>query len=136
MLAAYDISTSALVAQRARLNAISSNLANISTTRNEAGEKVPYQPRYVVFQADQSVSGKAGAPGVSVASVQMENVPPRLKYQPGHPDANEQGYVAYPAIDVTREFVDAMEATRAYEANIGAMEIANELATKTLNILI
>lgn len=136
MLAAYDISTSALVAQRTRLNAISSNLANLSTTRNEAGEKVPYQPRYVVFQADHEIGGATGAPGVKVSSIEMENVPPRLKYQPGHPDANEQGYVAYPAVDVTREFVDALEATRAYEANIGAMEIANDIANKTLNILI
>lgn len=136
MLSAYDISTSALVAQRARLNAISSNLANISTTRNEAGEKVPYQPKYVVFETDSSIRGPFDAQGVRVASVEVENVPPRLKYQPGHPDANEEGYVAYPDINVTREFVDALEAARAYEANIGALEISNDLAQKTLNILI
>ncbi len=61
MLSALDISTSALVAQRIRLNAIAGNLANLSTTRNEAGESVPYQPRFVVFQTDDSIPGPVGA---------------------------------------------------------------------------
>ena len=79
MLPALDISSSALVAQRIRMNAISSNLANISTTHNEAGEAAPYQPRFVIFQADPSVGGN-GAPGVRVASVQTAKLEPRLKY--------------------------------------------------------
>src|SRR5688500_16515504 len=126
MLSALDISTSALVAQRMRLNAISSNLANMSSVRNENGEIAPYQARYVVLQTDDSVQGSQGAVGVKVASVETETVDPRYKYQPGHPLAIKTGkwkdHVAYPQINLTTEFVDALEATRAYEANIGVME--------------
>ena len=135
MHSAFDVSTSGLVAQRARLNAISSNLANMSTTRNEAGELEPYQPRFVVFQTDETKQTPGGGRGVRVAAVEMEDIEPRLKYQPNHPDANDEGYVAYPAIDMTREFVDALEATRAYEANIGVMEITKDLSRQTLQII-
>jgi flagellar basal-body rod protein FlgC len=138
MFAALDISTSALVAQRIRMNAISGNLANMSTTRNEQGELEAYQPRYVIFQADDSV-GAAGAAGVKVSSVETDNVEPRLKFDPFHPDAIQdgphKGYVAYPAIDMMTEFTDALEAARAYEANLGAMEISKDLQQQTLRIL-
>lgn len=134
MIAALDISTSALVAQRIRMNAISSNLANLTTTHNEAGEPVPYQPRYVVFQTDDRI-GAHGAAGVRVRSVEIDHVPPRMKYEPGHPDANAEGYVAYPNINMMTQFTDAMEAARAYEANLGAMEISKDLARQTLRIL-
>jgi flagellar basal-body rod protein FlgC len=138
MLPALDISTSALVAQRARMNAISSNLANISTTHNEAGEPVPYQPRFVIFQTDESV-GAHGAAGVRVRSVEIEDVQPRYKYEPGHPDAIRQGkwkdHVAYPGVNMMTEFTDALEAARAYEANLGAIEITKDLAQQTLRIL-
>jgi flagellar basal-body rod protein FlgC len=133
-----DISSSALVAQRIRMNAISSNLANISTTHNEAGEAVPYQPRFVVFQTDPSV-GENGAPGVKVSSVEISDVEPRYKYDPGNPDAIQQGprkgYVAYPNVNMMVEFTDAMEAARAYEANLGAMEITKDIQQQTLKII-
>ncbi len=140
MFPALDISTSALVAQRIRMNAISSNLANMSTTHNEAGEAVPYQPRFVVFESDEGVGG-GGALGVRVKEVVIDqNAEPRLKYQPGHPDAIKsgpnQGYVAYPDINMMTEFTDAMEAARAYEANLGAIEITKDLAQQTLRILV
>ncbi len=135
MFNALDISTSALVAQRTRLDVISSNLANISTTRNERGESAPYTPRYVMFETDPEVATRGGGEGVKVASVEYSNVQPSLKYDPGHPDANEQGYVAYPNIDMTTEFVDALEATRAYEANVGVIEITKDLGQQTLQIL-
>jgi flagellar basal-body rod protein FlgC len=138
MLPALDISSSALVAQRIRMNAISSNLANISTTHNEAGESVPYQPRFVIFQADPSV-GANGAPGVRVTSVETSKVEPRMKYEPGNPDAIKSGpnagYVAYPNINMMTEFTDAMEAARAYEANLGTMEITKDLEQQTLKII-
>lgn len=140
MFPALDISTSALVAQRTRMNAISGNLANMSTTHNEAGEAVPYQPRFVVFEADESV-GAGGALGVRVKEVVVnQDAEPRLKYQPGHPDAIKsgpyQGYVAYPDVNMMTEFTDAMEAARAYEANLGSIEIAKDLAQQTLRILV
>lgn len=135
MFSALDISTSALVAQRARLDAISSNIANMSTTRNEKGEAEAYTPRYVTFQTDTKLTTSGGGQGVKVASVEFADVEPNMKYIPGHPDANENGFVAYPNIDMTTEFVDALSATRAYEANIGVIEITKALGQRTLQIL-
>lgn len=135
MYTAFDVSTSGLVAQRTRLDAISSNLANISTTRNESGEPVPYTPRFVVFKTDEDITTYGGGQGVQVDSVQYSNVEPNMKYEPGHPDANADGYVAYPNIDMTTEFVDALGATRAYEANIGVFEITKDISERTLQIL-
>ena len=136
MTSILDISTSGLMAQRARLNAISSNLANMSTTRNEAGELQPYQPRFVVFQTDEELRTPEGGMGVEVSSVEVEDGPPRLKYQPNHPDADKEGMVAYPSVNMTQEFVDALEATRAYEANVGVIEVTKNLNQQTLRILI
>jgi len=135
MFHALDVSTSGLVAQRARLDVISSNIANLSTTRNERGEREAYTPRYVTFQTDTELSTSGGGMGVRVASIETAQVEPNIKYEPGHPDADENGYVAYPNIDMTTEFVDALEATRAYEANIGVMEIAKDLGQRMLQIL-
>jgi flagellar basal-body rod protein FlgC len=139
MFRALDISTSGLVAQRMRMNAISSNLANISTTHNEQGKAEPYQPRFVVFQTDESV-GSNGAAGVRVGTVEIDRqAEPRLKYQPGHPDAIQdgpnKGYVAYPDINMMTEFTDALETSRAYEANLGAMDITKDLQQQTLRII-
>ena len=124
-----------MVAQRIRLNAISSNIANMSTTRNEAGEAKPYQPKYVVFQTDEEVTTSGGGSGVGVSHVGELNVPPLMKWEPRHPDADENGYVAYPNINMTTEFVDALEATRAYEANIGVIEVTKDLGRQTLRIV-
>jgi flagellar basal-body rod protein FlgC len=138
MFPALDISTSGLAAQRVRMNAISSNLANISTTHNERGEAAPYQPRFVIFEADESIAAH-GAAGVRVSSVNTDPIEPRLRYQPGHPDAIKdgpsKGYVAYPNIDMMTEFTDALEAARSYEANLGAMEISKDLEHQTLRII-
>jgi flagellar basal-body rod protein FlgC len=139
MFSALDISTSALVAQRVRLNAIAGNIANMSTTHNEAGQAVPYQPRFTVFRADDSIGGADGGAGVRVESVRTANVEPRWRYQPGHPDAvksgDRTGWVAYPNIDMTTEFVDALEATRAYEANIGVIETTKSMNQQALRIV-
>jgi flagellar basal-body rod protein FlgC len=135
MFSALDISTSALVAQRARLDAISSNIANMSTTRNEKGEAEAYTPRYVTFATDSKMTTHGGGQGVKVASVEYADVEPNLKYMPSHPDANEGGYVAYPNIDMTTEFVDALSATRAYEANVGVIEITKAMGQRTLQII-
>ena len=138
MFSALDISTSALVAQRTRMNAIASNLANINTPYNENGDAEPYQPRFVVFQADASV-GTDGAAGVKVASVETEQIEPRWKYEPGNPlaqtDGPHKGYVAYPNIDMMTQFTDALEAARSYEANLGALDITKDLAQQTLRIV-
>jgi flagellar basal-body rod protein FlgC len=135
MFSALDVSTSGLVAQRARLNAISSNIANMSTTRNELGEAEPYQPRYVTFQTDTEITTAGGGAGVKIGSVEHSSEPPKMKYEPGHPDADERGFVRYPAVDMTMEFVDALEATRAYEANIGVIEVTKNMSEHTLRII-
>lgn len=139
MFASLDISTSALVAQRMRLNALSSNIANLSTTRNEAGESTPYEPKFVVFETDPNVGGQPGTAGVRVAQVGSESSDPVWKYQPGHVDAVKEGpragWVAYPRINMMQEFTDAIETTRAYEANVGVIEISKDMMQQTLKIL-
>lgn len=140
MIPALDISTSALVAQRIRLDTVSSNLANLtSLERDERGNMQPYQARYVVFQTDDALETKQGAVGVKVASVQTEQIEPLYRWQPAHPyaikDGPKKGYVAYPRVNMTAEMVDALVATRAYEANIGAMELSKNMAQQSLRIL-
>ena len=138
MFPALDISTSALVAQRTRMNAISGNLANISTTHNAQGEREPYQPRYVIFQTDEDV-GVNGAAGVNVSDVLTSQKEPLFKFEPNSPDAIQEGpkkgYVAYPDINMMTEFTNAMEAARSYEANLGAIDIAKSMQQQTLRIL-
>ena len=138
MLRALDISTSALVAQRTRLNAVSGNIANISSLKDETGEANPYRAREVVFQTDESLS-ISGASGVKVQEVLTSDAEPRYRYQPDHPLAIKEGkwkgYVAYPNIDLTTQMVDALESTRAYDANEGVMENTKNLSRETLTIL-
>jgi flagellar basal-body rod protein FlgC len=140
MIPALDISTSALVAQRVRLDTVSSNLANLTSLERDAqGNMQPYQARYVVFQTDEALETKQGAVGVKVASVQTEQVEPLYRWQPTHPyaitEGPKKGYVAYPRVNMTAEMVDALVATRAYEANIGAMELSKNMAQQSLRIL-
>jgi flagellar basal-body rod protein FlgC len=139
MIHALDISTSGLVAQRTRLNAITGNIANVSTTRNEDGQTIPYQARHAVFEVDESTATSDGGIGVRVSRVRIEDKEPLWRYQPGHPDAQaageHKGYVAYPDINLINEFVDATEATRAYEANLGVIEVTKSLSAQTLRII-
>ncbi len=140
MIPAIDISTSGLVAQRIRMDVISSNLANLSSqVRDANGEMKPYEGKFVIFETDEAVGTKDGAVGVKVASVETEKVEPLYRYEPEHPYAiksgPKQGYVAYPQINMTAEMVDALVAARAYEANLGAMEISKNMAQQSLRIL-
>jgi flagellar basal-body rod protein FlgC len=140
MLPAIDISTSALVAQRARMDVVSGNLANLSSqVRDANGEMKPYEGKFVIFQTDEAVGTKDGAVGVKVASVETEKLEPLYRYEPEHPYAiksgPKKGYVAYPQINMTAEMVDALVAARAYEANLGAMEISKNMAQQSLRIL-
>ncbi|MCA9105596.1 MAG: flagellar basal body rod protein FlgC [Planctomycetales bacterium] len=141
MISALDISTSALIAQQTRLDAISGNIANLSTVRDENGDLQPYQARYVVLQTDPDVATASGAAvGVKVGSVETEQIEPMYRYEPGNPlaitDGKWQGYVAYPRVDLNTEFVDALTAVRAYEANVGVMEMTKGMGAQTLKILV
>lgn len=135
MLRAIDISTSALIAQRQRMNTISGNIANAQSTHDENGNVVPYQRRFVTFAAQRNPDAGSGGVGVTYHVDVDSGTPPRRVYEPGHPDADADGYVAYPNINVITEFVNAMEASRAYEANIAALEMTKEVAQLGLRIL-
>jgi flagellar basal-body rod protein FlgC len=138
MLSALDVSTSGLVAQRRRMLEVSQNIANMKSTRNEKGESVPYQPRSVVFQSEESESNP-GVAKVTVSTVVPQNIEPIWRDEPGHPDAAKTGphagQVAYPNIDMMTEYTNALEAARSYEANLGAMDITKDMEKQTLRIL-
>ena len=137
MFTAIDVSTSGLVAQRARLDAIAGNIANAQTTRDGDGKLVPFQRRLVTFEPATTAMNDEANGGLGVRfDVQIDqSTPPRRVYQPGHPDSDASGYVSFPAIDLVTEFVNAMEAGRAYEANVTAMEMTKEMTRLGMRIL-
>lgn len=137
MLRSIDISTSGLVAQRQRMNTIAENIANLQTTRNEDGVKEPFQRRLVRFQAESEHHTEGTRNGLGVqAHVEIDDkTPPRKIHQPGHPDADAEGYVQLPNINLVTEFVNALEATRAYEANLTAFEMSKQMSQASLEIL-
>ncbi|HEX6984970.1 MAG TPA: flagellar basal body rod protein FlgC [Planctomycetaceae bacterium] len=136
MFTAIDVSTSGLVAQRARMDTIAGNIANAQVTRGPDGEVAPFRRRFVTFEpaADPGQSPPGGT-GVRFEVHVDQATPPRRVHQPGHPDADADGFVSYPAIDLVTEFVNAMEAGRAYEANVTAMELTKEMTRLGLRIL-
>ena len=136
-----NVSSSALSAERTRMNLISSNLANANATRTPEGG--PYKRKDAIFSATPAVNSfdraLNGATSKQVRKVEVSEIiedqnPPRLQYDPGHPDANPQGYVAMPNINVVEEMADMIGATRAYEANVTAVQAAKSMAMKTLEI--
>jgi flagellar basal-body rod protein FlgC len=133
MFEALDTGASALQAQRTRLDTIAENIANINTTHGVNGEKVPFQRRLVLLAEGQP--GDPSRPGVHVQEVQKDDAAPIPKYEPGNPDADPNGYVYYPNIDMTKEFVNALDASRAYEANVTMMETAKSMFNSSLRLL-
>lgn len=134
-----DIASSALKAQRIRLDTISSNMANIETTRTPQGG--PYQRKMVVFETQQPgfkqqlhSALQTQPQGVRVSQIVADPTEPRLVFDPAHPDANENGYVAMPNINLLKETADMMMATRAYEANITTIKASKRMALKALEI--
>lgn len=140
MFEAMDISASGLYAQRMRMDSIANNIANVGTTRDARGVTRPYTRERVLFEV--GMAGGKNKEGVRVAAITKDDPdstpgaePFRLKYEPGHPDANSKGYVRYPNVDLTREFVNALEASRAYEANIQAMEVAKNMNSQIIRLI-
>lgn len=136
-----NVSSSALSAERTRMNLISGNLANASATRTPEGG--PYKRKDAVFSATPVESGFSraldGATGREVRQVEVVQIledqnPPRMQYDPSHPDADPQGYVAMPNVNVVEEMADMINATRTYEANVAAVQAAKSMALKTLEI--
>ena len=141
LLTSLKISSSGLAANRKRMAAISSNIANAQTTKTVEGG--PYRPKEVVFGAEPSRESFADilegeinehAQEVHATEVISSNRPPILKYEPNHPDADEKGYVAYPDINVMKEMAEMIEASRSYEANISALNTSKNMALKGLEI--
>lgn len=140
-LTALHTGATGLSAQRLRMNLISSNLANVNTTKTADGG--PYRRQDAVFAA-QPVEGLAestAGDGISdkirevrVAAVITDPRPPITKYDPDHPDADENGYVAMPNINVIEEMVNMISASRSYEANVAAVKATHKMATKALEI--
>jgi flagellar basal-body rod protein FlgC len=133
---AMEVSASGLSAERTRMNVAASNLANAQTTQAAGGG--PYKRKDVVLSA-VDVPGVDGpyaqaVRGVSVSQITQDSAPPRLEYDPGHPQANAQGYVAYPNINPVEEMVDMITASRAYEAGVTSMTTAVNMAERALGI--
>ena len=158
-LSSFDISGYGLSAQRVRVNTISSNIANANTTRTDEGG--PYRRREVVFRAfdfnkvlneklgknnqqlkyeDPLREGDLGKePKPAIMSVYIQKIArddrePLMKYDPSHPDANSEGYVAYPNVNPVVEMADLIEATRAYQANVAAFQSAKNMATNAITM--
>ncbi|MFQ5804924.1 MAG: flagellar basal body rod protein FlgC [Phycisphaerae bacterium] len=135
MIRALDITSSALVAQRTRLNVIAGNMANAFTTAQEDGTIRPYRRRVVAFAPGQA-SGEG--PGVQVAEIFEDPSGFPRRYDPGHPHALKDGpwagYVQYPNVNLTMEYVDAMEAARAYEANVALMNVTKTMVQQAIQL--
>lgn len=139
LFGSFAISASGLTAERLRLDLIANNLANVNTTRTTRGG--PYKRQVPVFL--ERLQGEKDAltnrfrlqkAGVEVNFIWEDPEPPRLVYDPSHPDANEGGYVAYPNINVVNEMIDLITASRAYEANLTTLEAAKNMAQRALEI--
>jgi len=139
-LGSMSISASALTATRLRMDVIAENIANIDTTRTEYGD--PYRRKFVVFQERSNDRNFAAffnrarnAPGgVRVLGIGRDQSEFKLDYNPNHPDADENGFVRLPNVEVVQEMTDMMAAVRAYEANVTALNAFKDMAVKALEI--
>jgi flagellar basal-body rod protein FlgC len=136
-----DISASALTAQTLRMDVIAQNVANANTTRTEDG--TPYQRKTTILQEIPNNFERMmedGSPlqeakgGVVVSQTLADESPFQLVYDPSHPDADEAGYVRMPNVDILREYVDMISASRSYEANVTVMNVSKRMAMKALEI--
>ncbi|AMA72664.1 MULTISPECIES: flagellar basal body rod protein FlgC [Aneurinibacillus] len=149
LFGSFDTSASALTANRLRMDIISSNIANANTTRGEYvnGRWEPYKRKMAIIEPKtgassfenflQAAVGRTGPMpinGVRVTRIVEDRTPPKMMYDPTHPDADERGYVALPNVDMLKEMIDLMSTTRAYESNVTAINAAKAMAMKALEI--
>jgi len=142
LLSALSVSASGMAAQRARTELLVENLANSDTTRTPEGG--PYRRKDAVFTSDPSTSqfsslfenemNNTGAVGVRVAQVITDNREPEKRYLPGHPDADKDGYVAYPRMNPAEDMVDLLGASRNYAANVAAISAVKDMIQKSLEL--
>ena len=134
MIGTFDITSSALVAQRVRLDVIAGNIANADVTRQEDGTVRPYRRRFVTFMTGDG----RGGPGVHVDEVGEAPGAFRMRKAPEHPDRIREGpwkdYVQLPNVNITMEYVDAMAASRAYEANVAMMNVTRNMVQQAIRL--
>lgn len=141
----FSISASALTAQRLRMDVISSNIANAETTRASVanGEAVPYKRKMVVLEPNKTsfnsllqnqMKRSGSGEGVRVSEIREDQSPLKPVYDPTHPDANAEGYVYMPNVDIAKEMVDMISASRSYEANVTALNSTKAMISKALEI--
>jgi flagellar basal-body rod protein FlgC len=133
LFGSLGISGSGMTAERMRMDVIAENLANADTTRTEGG--TPYRRKEVVLQSASGSSFQNVLDGVQVAGIVDDPTPARRVYEPGHPDADAQGYVTLPNVDPVTEMTDLITASRGYESNVTAMNDAKQMFSKSLDIL-
>lgn len=139
LFSSLSVSASGMSAQRARAELLVENLANSETTRTPEGG--PYRRKDVVFQADNvsspfgSVFRRELSQGVSVSEVVEDMREPDKRYLPGHPDADKDGYVAFPKINPAEDMVDLMSASRGFQANISAMSAVKDMINRSIDLL-
>jgi len=141
MFRAIDTSASGLTAERLRMDVISNNIANVNTTRTQDGE--PFRRKMVIFESrnprgswwfqDRQKPQQPGT-GVRVNAIMEDMAPFKMEYDPNHPDADSEGYVRRPNINIVHEMVDMITATRAYEANVTCINSAKDITNAALNI--
>lgn len=136
-----NISASALTAEKTRIDIINENMANANTTRATGG--MPYRRKLAVYEENKGTAfsdylgkynNEMNGKGVAIKEIAEDDSPFKLKYEPGHPDADENGYVSMPNVEVVTEMVDMIDAQRAYEANITAMNSTKSMLMKALDI--
>ena len=137
MYGALDISTSGMVAQRTRMATIAANIANAGTILDSKGNAEPFLRRHIHFApGDPSASSRSGRQmGVHVKEIEADPTAIRLSYRPGNPYANEDGYVRVPDISPQLEQINALTASRAYEANVAAAETTKTMLAQALRLL-
>jgi flagellar basal-body rod protein FlgC len=128
----FKVSASALEAQRQRMNVIASNMANVHSTRTDEGG--PYRRKDVLFSATAVESDSDTLAGVKIVDVVADSTPFKTVYDPGHPDADKDGYVSMPNINIIEEMVNMMMASRAYEASVSAFNMSKAMFLKTLEL--
>lgn len=137
-----SVSASGMSAQRMRAELLVENMANAETTRTAEGG--PYRRRDAVFASQDQGSPFSGvfadalsqpATGVEVAEIVVDDREPELRYQPGHPDARPDGYVAFPRLNPAEEMVDLLSATRGYQANVAAMSAVKDMIHRSLDLM-
>ena len=139
LFSSLQVSSSGMSAQRTRAEILVENMANAETTRTPEGG--PYRRKDVVFATDVQASPFSAVfqnelgTGVSVADITTDNRPPEMRYLPGHPDANAQGYVAFPRMNPAEDMVDLLNSTRSYEANVSAIASVKDMISKSIDIL-